>query len=46
MKEMIFHRKSCRSFTNTPVDAETVEAIRAFSMKPLYPQIKVCCDMT
>ena len=45
MKEMIFQRKSCRSFTNVPVDAVTVEAIRAFPMKPLYPDIKVHWDI-
>jgi len=41
LNEMIYHRKSCRSFTNIPVDAATIETIKAFSMKPLYPDIKV-----
>lgn len=41
LKEMIYCRKSCRSFTGKPVDAETLEKIRAFAMKPLYPEIKV-----
>lgn len=41
LQEMIFHRKSCRSFTNKPVDAEMLKTVKAFSMKPLYPQIKV-----
>ena len=41
LNEMICHRKSCRSFTNAPVDAETIETIKAFPMKPLYPEIKV-----
>ena len=41
LKEMIFKRKSCRSFTGAPVDAATVETIKAFPMKPLYPNIKV-----
>ena len=45
LNEMIFKRKSCRSFTNVPVDAATIEAIRAFPMKPLYPDIKVRWDI-
>ena len=45
LKEMIFKRKSCRSFTNVPVDAATIEAIRTFPMKPLYPEIKVRWDI-
>ena len=45
LNEMIYHRKSCRSFTNAPVDEETLETIRAFSMKPLYPEIKVHWDI-
>ncbi len=44
-KEMIYHRKSCRSFTNGPVDAATLERIRAFPMKPLYPDIRVHWDI-
>jgi nitroreductase len=42
---MIYHRKSCRSFTGTPVDAETIEKILAFERKSLYPQIKVHMDI-
>ena len=45
LNEMIYHRKSCRSFTNVPLDAAAVEAIKAFPMKPLYPQIKVRWDI-
>ena len=45
LKEMVFKRKSCRSFTNIPVDAETIETIKAFPMKPLYPEIKVHWDI-
>ena len=41
MTEMIFHRKSCRSFTNVPVAAGMLEAIKAFPLKPLYPEIKI-----
>ena len=41
LSEMIFHRRSCRSFTGKPVDAETIEKIRRFEMKPLYPSIRV-----
>lgn len=45
LNEMIYKRKSCRSFTNVPVDAATVETIKAFTMKPLYPDIKVHWDI-
>ena len=43
--EMILMRKSCRSFTGALVDAETIETILAFPMKPLYPEIKVHWDI-
>ena len=45
LNEMIFHRKSCRSFTGVPVDAEMIEQILSFDMKPLYPQIRVRMDI-
>ena len=45
MKEMICHRKSCRSFTGKPVDAEMIEKILSFEPKPLYPEIKVRMDI-
>ena len=45
LNEMIFKRKSCRSFTNVPVNAATIETIKAFPMKPLYPDIKVHWDI-
>ena len=45
LNEMIFKRKSCRSFTGVPVDAATMETIKAFPMKPLYPEIKVHWDI-
>ena len=45
LNEMIYHRKSCRSFTNIPVDAATIETIKAFPMKSLYPNIKVHWDI-
>ena len=45
LNEMIFKRKSCRSFMNIPVDAATIETIKAFPMKPLYPEIKVQWDI-
>ena len=38
LNEMIYHRKSCRSFTGKPVDAEMIEKILSFELKPLYPQ--------
>ena len=45
LNEMIFMRKSCRSFTNIPVDAATIETVKAFPMKPLHPEIKVHWDI-
>ena len=45
LNEMIYHRKSCRSFTGNPVDAETIEKIMSFDMMPLYPDIKVRWDI-
>lgn len=45
LNEMIYHRKSCRSFTSIPVDAATIETIKAFHMKSLYPNIKVHWDI-
>ena len=45
LNEMIYHRKSCRSFTGQPVDAELIGKILSFEPKPLYPQIKVRMDI-
>ena len=45
LNEMIFKRKSCRSFTNVPVDAATIDTIIAVPMKPLNPEIKVRGDI-
>ena len=45
LNEMIFIRKSCRSFTGVPVDAATIASIKTFPMKPLYPDIKVHWDI-
>ena len=45
LNEMIYHRRSCRSFTGVLVDAATIETIKAFPMKPLYPEIKVHWDI-
>ena len=45
LHEMIFKRKSCRSFTGVPVDGEMIEKIMSFEMKPLYPHIKVRWDI-
>ena len=41
LQEMIYHRKSCRSFTGRPVDADMIERILSFDLKPLYPEINV-----
>ena len=45
LNEMIYKRKSCRSFTNVPVDGVMLETIKAFPMKPLHPEIKVHWDI-
>lgn len=45
LNEMIYHRKSCRSFTGKSVDAEMIEKILSFDLKPLYPEIKVRMDI-
>ena len=45
LKEMIFHRKSCRSFSGKPVDPEMIEQILSFEPTPLYPDIKVRMDI-
>ena len=45
LNEMIYHRKSCRSFTGKPVDAEMIEKILSFEPEPLYPEIKVRMDI-
>lgn len=45
LNEMIYKRKSCRSFTNVPVDEVLLKSIKTFPMKPLYPEIKVRWDI-
>ena len=45
LNEMIYKRKSCRSFTGKSVDAEMIEKIMSFDMKPLNPDIKVRMDI-
>lgn len=45
LNEMIYKRRSCRSYTGIPVDEKTIETIKAFSMKPLHPEIKVHWDI-
>ena len=45
LEEMIYHRKSCRSFAGKPVDGELMEKILSFDLKPLYPGIKVRMDI-
>ena len=45
LHEMIYHRKSCRSFTGQPVDGEMIEKILSYELKPLYPQIHVRMDV-
>jgi len=47
MKDMIFHRKSCRSHASRPVEDALLEEIRAFiaQLKPLYPDIRVQAEI-
>ena len=45
LQEMIFHRKSCRSFTGKPVEPEMIAQILSFEPKPLYPEIRVRMDI-
>ena len=45
LKEMIYKRKSCRSFTGRPVDGEMLEQILSFEPRPLYPEIRVRMDI-
>ncbi len=45
LNEMIYKRKSCRSFTGKPVGPEVIGQILSFDMKPLYPEIRVRMDI-
>ena len=45
LQEMIYRRKSCRSFLGKPVDAEMIEKILSFEPKPLCPEIRVRMDI-
>ncbi len=45
LQEMIYRRKSCRSFTNAPVGEDVIRKIRDFPLKPLYPDIRVRWDI-
>lgn len=47
LSEMIYRRKSTRSYTGEPVDDETIQKIREFSagLKPLYPEIRVRAEI-
>ena len=45
LHEMIYCRKSCRSFTGKPVDAEMMEKILSFEPRALYPDIKARMDI-
>ena len=45
LKEMIRCRKSCRSFTGTPVDPEMLGKILSWEPEPLYPEIRVRMDI-
>ena len=40
-KQMIFRRKSVRSYTGEPVSPELLSEIYALPLTPLYPEIAV-----
>ena len=39
--DMIYKRKSCRSYTGTPVELPLLDKILSFAPQPLYPEIPV-----
>lgn len=43
--EMIYKRKSCRSYTGTPVEQPLLDKIMSFVPRPLYPKIQVRMDI-
>lgn len=47
LNEMIYKRKSFRSYTDEPVDEATMQKIKEFTagIKPLYPDIKVYSEI-
>lgn len=47
LSDMIYKRKSCRSYTGEPVDQETLDKIYEFykTIRPLYPDIRVEYDI-
>ena len=45
LKEMIFCRKSCRSFAGGSVDGDMIGKIQSYELKPLYPEIRVRMDI-
>lgn len=45
LQEMIYKRKSCRSFTGVPLDSSIIEKILSFDPRPLYPEIQVRMDI-
>ena len=45
LQEMIYHRKSCRSFLGKPLEPEMIEKVLSFEPTVLYPEIKVRMDI-
>jgi len=47
LRDWIFHRKSCRSYENRPVEEKAIEQIRLFlqKLRPLYPQIRTQAEI-
>ena len=46
LKELIYKRKSCRSYTSQPVEKALLEKLKSFPLAPLYPEIKVHWEFT
>ncbi len=46
-KEMIYHRRSVRSYTGVPVEEEILRQIRALipTLTPLYPEIRTAAEI-
>lgn len=45
MKDMLYRRSSCRSYTGQRVEEERIEKLLSFEPKPLYPDIRVRMDL-
>lgn len=46
LSQLIFKRKSCRSYTAQSVESALLEKLKEFPLHPLYPEIKVHWEFT